>query len=106
MMMAQGKIRVMYHYGDENYTRTTLEFFKPENFKMKMDTMQFLPENCREFHVDPFTPALNNYKRSLILREVTSQEQKTAEQATKAEDEVSVDFMKFWEIGDLEKLSN
>lgn len=50
MLIEEGKFRVLFHYGDENYTRRILEYFKSVK-GFKKDTVDFKPEDCIEFRV-------------------------------------------------------
>ena len=49
LFMAEGKIIIYFHYGAENFTRKSMEFFKPRG--VKVDEVDFRPEDCVEFRV-------------------------------------------------------
>ena len=51
MLIEDGKFRVLYHYGEENFTRSTLDFYKAIMKGFKKDTIDFKPENSVEFRV-------------------------------------------------------
>lgn len=68
MLIAIGRMRILYHYGDGNLTRHSLEFFKPKG--SNPDTADFHPEDCIEYMDDPHLPLTDVYQRFKLLQQM------------------------------------
>jgi hypothetical protein len=84
--MSEGKTIIYFHYGDENFTRKSMEFFKPRG--VNVDSVDFKPEDCVEFRVDPFSVPTSNYEKFTILQALSKDELRASSQARMAEDEI------------------
>jgi len=87
-LIEDGRILLTFHYGEENYIRDTLEFYKPEQPEDK-DEVTYDPEYSHEFHADPLEPPLNNYRKSVFLDQLLAEEKKIREQVERSEEEVN-----------------
>jgi hypothetical protein len=117
MLIEDGKFRLFYHYGEENFTRCTLDFYKAMK-GFKKDAIDFKPEDSIEFRVktfnsllsatfecgtssdgffqfqvDPFCPPLTNHKKFQILKQLQIDQARACDLARKAEDEVRMKYI-------------
>jgi hypothetical protein len=86
MLISEGLLRILFHYGEGNISRQSLEFFKTKG--MNPDIADFHPEDCNEYNPDPRAEPTDVFSKFKLLQRLEADQRVSRVLAAQTEQEV------------------